>query len=362
MDFAPFRITHGDDEPSGENLEYDPAFISLELAAQTSEEQVFGDSVTPAQGPDHKEVVAQAKDVLSRSHDLRAAIFMAPSLLALEGMQGFVDCLGFIRWLLEEHWDTCHPQLDAEDDNDPTMRINAIIAISDLDNVLKPLRQTPLTESRNFGRFSLRDILIAEGEVAPPEGMDSPPDAQSVQAAFRDTNGEWMERLIQGVDAAEAHARAISAVFDDKTPGQGPDVDPLIKLMRLIKAKFAAYGVAGDGGEDEGGGDDGGDDGGAEGGAAGGGGGGGGGARAAGGGGGGGGGGAINTPQDVRNAIDRIIAYYQRAEPSSPVPLILGRARRLVGADFMAIIKDIAREGKSSVVNITGVDDDDDDD
>lgn len=347
MDLAPFRISHGDDEPSGENLEYDPAFISLELAAQSSAEQQFGDSFTPASGPDHKEVLEHARDVLQRSHDIRAVVFLAGSVLATEGLRGFADCTGFLRWMVEEHWATCHPQLDADDDDDPTMRVNAVVALADPDNVLRAIRQAQLTESRAFGRFSLRDILIAEGEITPPSDMESPPDASTVAAAFQDTSADWLAGLMAAVDAAHADVRAVSAVFDDKVPGRGPDLDPLIRILRQIRDKFTSFGVQGDteSGAAEGAGElsdmpagagapvgvsaTGARPSAAP--------------------------GAINSPQDVRNALDRIIAYYQRAEPSSPLPLLLLRAKRLVGADFMAIIKDMAPGGRDSVYMIGGI-------
>src|SRR5439155_26871758 len=40
--------------------------------------------------------------------------------------------------------------------------------------------------------------------------------------------------------------------------------------------------------------------------------------------------GEIRSPQDVVAALDRICFYYDRNEPSSPVPLLLQCARRLV--------------------------------
>jgi type VI secretion system protein ImpA len=65
--------------------------------------------------------------------------------------------------------------------------------------------------------------------------------------------------------------------------------------------------------------------------------------------------GAITTPLDVENALDRIMAYYAAYEPSSPVPVILKRAKRLVGADFMTIMKDIAPGGVDNVMLVGGI-------
>ena len=57
-------------------------------------------------------------------------------------------------------------------------------------------------------------------------------------------------------------------------------------------------------------------------------------------------------------ALDRIMAYYARSEPSSPVPLLLDRAKRLVGADFLSIIKDLANDSLTEVRRVGGLPED----
>jgi type VI secretion system protein ImpA len=52
--------------------------------------------------------------------------------------------------------------------------------------------------------------------------------------------------------------------------------------------------------------------------------------------------------------IDRICDYYARQEPSSPVPLILMRARGLVDKTFIDIMRDLAPDGLAQVTVVTG--------
>jgi type VI secretion system protein ImpA len=349
MAIADLLKSHGDDEPSGENLEYDPAFISLELAAQPGEERQIGDSIIAAEEPDHAEVIAQALDVLGRSHDLRAAVFLAQSMLRTKGFPGLAEVTAYIRGVLEQFWDTCHPQLDPEDDDDPTMRVNAVTSLTGLDTIQRAIRMTPLTDSRTFGKLTLRDIMIADGDVPPPPEMEEPPEQSTISAAFQDSNAEKVEAARAAVAQAMEDVAAIEAIFDDKVPTAAPDLSDLTNLLKQVLSKFAAYGFgeAEEAAEDEGGDED--DGGGGGGGAV---------ARGPagrGGGPGGGGSGAINGNQDVKAAIDRIIAYYARVEPSSPVPILLERAKRLVGADFLTIIKDMAADGLNSVYTIGGI-------
>ena len=365
MDLADLLKSHGDEEPSGENLEYDPAFISLELAAQPGEERQIGeDNIIPAEEPDHQEVIVQAMDVLGRSHDLRAAVFLANAMLRTRGLPGFAEVTAYIRGVLEQFWDTCHPQLDADDDDDPTMRVNAVASLAGQETILRAIRMAPLTDSRLMGRFSLRDILVADGELAVPAGMDNPPTPQEISAAFQDSNPEVLNTVRAAAAKAHADVLAIAKVFEERVPRQNPDLDLLERMLRQILNKFRDAGVTGDADPVQAGADagddanDGDDD------------------RAAAGegagsaaigrarpsaAGGGGGGGAINSQHDVRAAVERIIAFYARAEPSSPVPILLERAKRLVGADFVTIIKDMAPDGKDNVYLIGGLPPDEDD-
>ncbi|MEM6371295.1 MAG: type VI secretion system protein TssA [Pseudomonadota bacterium] len=345
MDLDALLQSHGDDAPSGEDMEYDPVFTELEIAATHGEERQMGDEILPPEDPDYKEVSAKAQEIMERSHDLRAGIFLAEAQLRLKGFPGFADATSYVARSLDEYWATCHPQLDADDDDDPTMRINAILALVDDARILRGVRRAPLTQSRTFGAISLREIAVAEGESTPTSDMENVPDAGQVSAAFQDTDEEVLRGISEAVATSLANVTAISAKFDEETPGQGPDLDPLIKLLKKANGKISsALGEPeGEAGAEEG------DE-----------------TEAAAGGGAampasvsGGPSGAINTPTDVQNALDRIISYYERAEPSSPVPLLLVRAKKLVGADFMTIVRDMAYDSVDRVNMIGGISDDD---
>ncbi|MCH2163564.1 MAG: type VI secretion system protein TssA [Marinovum sp.] len=341
MDLEVLLQSLGEDAPSGEDLEYDPVFTEMEIAAQPGEERQLGDQVIPAEDPDYKEVTAKAKDVLERSHDLRAAIFMAEAQLRLNGFPGFAKSTRYIARALDEYWETCHPQLD-EDDDDPIMRINAVLTLADPSRILRGVRAAPLSKSRMFGGVTLRDIAVADGEITPSEDMENVFDHAQIAAAFKDTDEDELAEIVGAVSQAHMDVTAISAVFDDKTPGQGPDLDPLLDLLAKAKASLggdAPEGEASDGDVES--------DAGAPVATA---------APMAG----GGGIGGINSPTDVQNAIDRIIAYYERSEPSSPVPILLMRAKKLVGADFLTIVKDMAPDGISNVNLVGGIEEEDD--
>lgn len=351
MDLAVLLQSKGDDAPSGDNLEYDPAFTEMELAAQPGEESVVGDERIDATDPDYATVEEKALEVLERSHDLRAAVFLTDALLQKEGLSGFAEATSYIRGCLEQFWDSCHPELD-EDDGDPIMRINAVQDLCGQPGgmggpspVYRSVRRCPLSDSRGFGRFSFRDMEVADGTIAAPDDMENIPDQATIGAAFQDSDDEVIAERLAAAELAAENIKAISAVFDEQTPGQGPELDPLLKLMQQICKRLRDYGNLGDASveaEEDGDVEEASAEGASVGRAP---------VAAA--------PGAINSPTDVANTLDRIIAYYQRAEPSSPLPLLLERAKRLVGADFLTIVNDMAPRGLENVQLIGGLEEDD---
>ena len=64
--------------------------------------------------------------------------------------------------------------------------------------------------------------------------------------------------------------------------------------------------------------------------------------------------GEVNTREDVIRVLDKACDYFSRHEPSSPVPLLLRRAKRLVSKGFMDIIQDIAPDGVNQIKAIAG--------
>ncbi len=339
MDLSSYLEPRSDEPPSGENLEYDPAFTDLEIAAQPGEERQMGDEVVAAEEQDWSDVEAKSLAVMDKSHDLRAAIYLAEAVLHTKGLPAFASSLGYVKSLLEEFWETCHPELD-EDDGDATMRINAVRGLASSDRMVRALRRTGLTDSRMFGQMTLRHLDVAEGRINMPADLEDIPDANSVAAAFKDTDEEVLSANADAVASALEDVSGIDAVFTDKTPGEGPDLEPLTTALKSIKQALARYADVGEEANEElsedaapart--------------------------AAAA-----PSGGGAINSPEDVTMMLDRIMDYYARCEPSSPLPILLERSKRLVNADFLTIIEDMAKEGLDEVRQIGGLKQDDDD-
>ena len=55
--------------------------------------------------------------------------------------------------------------------------------------------------------------------------------------------------------------------------------------------------------------------------------------------------GIIQSRLEAIRAIDAVVLFFRTHEPSSPVPLLMERAKRLVAKDFMQVLAEIAPEG-----------------
>ena len=64
--------------------------------------------------------------------------------------------------------------------------------------------------------------------------------------------------------------------------------------------------------------------------------------------------GDINSREDVVRMLEKMCDYYQRHEPSSPIPLLLQRAKRLVSKSFLEALQDVAPDAMKQANVVLG--------
>jgi type VI secretion system protein ImpA len=330
-----------DDKPCGEDFTYHPSFQNLETLSRGKPETQF----SQAEDPDWKEVRDAAIEVLGQSKHLTAGVILTVSLIKIGGLEGLRDGLAAMRGMTEKYWNDVYPKLDPDDNNDPTERLNILNNLSSGGEPYKftsHVKQIVVCESPAMGRITLGQIIAAKDRAAKPDGKEggSDPDMNQIQAAFRDAGPDAAKTTLGLVTETIGHAQGIEG-FLDSTIGAGRGVnfeslDKLLEEMKRTVEPFAADGEtaeasAGNGeaaGETSGGRPA---------------------AR-----GGVGMSGTIRSRADVIKALDLICDYYRDNEPSSPVPLIIQRAQRLVDKDFMTIMSDLTPDALSQLQVITG--------
>jgi len=313
-----------EEAPTGENLKWDRRFLEVERLAEGKE----GTQFSEPEEPNWREVRDGCVEVLARGRHLKMATLLTLAAVKIEGYTGLRDGLAVVEGYLKQYWDTVYPQLDAEDNNDPTERVNSLFALTtpmatfgDKLKFLDRIYEAPLCEGQISGKFSLRDIAIAAGTLAFDEETAGRPKPTLglIDSAFKETDPARLTEIDAAIDQAAASVQAIDQVFSEKLrPGEGPNLQPLKALLKDASVQLKSRtGQATP--EDP--------------------------AAAAQGGSGGGGGGAaaasisgeVTSAQDAIRAMEKVVAYYERHEPSSPVPLIVKGALLMVGRGFLDI-------------------------
>jgi type VI secretion system protein ImpA len=64
--------------------------------------------------------------------------------------------------------------------------------------------------------------------------------------------------------------------------------------------------------------------------------------------------GEIQSRQDALLMLDRVIHYLQQSEPGNPAPLLIERAKKLIGVSFLEIIQNLAPNALDTIETVTG--------
>jgi len=332
-------------QPCGEDLEYDANYGALERATRGKSEQVFGNTIVPAEPPDWTQVQREAIELFKRTKDLRIAAYLTQALIRTQGWNGFCDGLTLIHGLLAQYWESVYPLLDPDDDNDPTSRINTIVTLCDPEMTLDGLRFAPLVNARGIGSFGLRDWQIANKEITPPKGAPAP-ELNVIEAAFQQVEFSVLQATATAISQSRQLIANIEAVLLTQVGvGAAPDMTALSDLTKEAEKVIAAplalrveqapelandsvvesstdemqMVVANTGQPATSGTLN-----------------------------------AINNRNDVIRALDLLCDYYQKQEPSSPIPLLLRRAKLLVKKDFLEILQELAPDGLAQAQALRG--------
>lgn len=313
------------ESPSGSNLESDADFLALETAASVKTERLVGGDGSAAEGPDWNSVASRALGLLERTKDVRVLCHLAIAELHRTGVQGFAQALHLMREMLEAHWVSIHPELDPEDDPSlPLSRVMALAALT-VPPVVTGLRRAPLVVSRAIGPLSLNDI-------APLQGA---PDATRVHAIFVETPLPELEGCVKALKGGLDDLQGIERVFQTHVPDRGPDLRALVQFFQqaheAVRVRFEerrateqpAEAAAGDGPAEAA-------------------------PRTR------GLSGDILSREDVVRALDKISVYFEKNEPSSPIPLLVERCKRLVTMTFLEIVNDLAPDGLKQAHLVVG--------
>ena len=371
FDFDPWLRPLEGENPSGESLRDDPLFHELERLTEPRIEVARDERNNPIAETrvpvDWAEVLRQAEALRPRGRDLRLLVIVTRALANERGLAGLGDGLTLIARTLGDHWESLHPELrDGPPRDAARRRVNALAQLQgDPEGLLGDLRGMEMMAPRGVGRISGRDLergmMSVQAVLAAAPRMATEADKAALAAAQdellsrvgrgckaeADANPEGIARTRdEARAAAEAVAavetalrarlgeappalgdlaaflagvagtldRALSSAAAAPAPAEGasaaPAPGPATAGAGAVPAVFA-------GGFPDG----------------------------------------LASREEVVRCLDLVIAFYDRTEPSSPIPHLVRRVRRMVPMDFLQLMEDLAPSGLKEFRLLAGVPD-----
>ena len=374
MELEPFLVRVGDGDASGSELRNDPRFHAverlLEPAARSFRLENIRTGGTGSVAIDWSEILSQSADLAPTGRDIRLLVIVARALANAEGFDGMRQGLDLLTSTVDQHWDTVHPVLReaASPREAATRRINALFQLENSDNgLLCDLEFATVLSPRGIGPVTVGDLCAGgltrnQAQTELPSGLGEKEmtelllrheaRANRVTAACRAQaieRPEEMAALTQSVEAVRTALAALEAALTARVGenGVGVKFKELDKVLSRTLAPLAAAqsqaapgaaasevtamaepsapppatngahpppaasGIPG----------------------------------------------AVNSRRDVERCLDMIIDFYERTEPSSPIPHLARRMRKMVPMNFLQLMEEIAPSGMKEFKNVAGVDD-----
>ncbi|MBU3031498.1 type VI secretion system protein TssA [Paracoccus marinaquae] len=382
MDLESLLAPLAGEQPSGVELRNDARFHSIERLLEPASRQhrvkadgSINDSAAPV---DWSSVLSQGEELAREGRDLRLLVILVRGLYATEGFKGLSQGIGLLQRSVGDFWDSLYPRL--RDRDDPQMaaiaRSNALRQLDNDDNgLLGDLRYGIAFSPRGIGPVTFDDVAgipLSDFDVQSRMASGLSKDekdaklarhqeranrARAACRAMAAEQGEDVAAMAAEIGTCLAGIEALISVFAEKAGSDGASGLSLRELSDFLascrksletavaeaNATTAATqpdtgassepgpaaaaqspqpapsavvgnGAAGKLGE-------------------------------------------INSRGDVEIALDRIVAFYERTEPSSPIPHVARRLRRMVAMDFLQLMNEIAPSGLKEFRNIAGLDD-----
>ena len=364
-------------DPAGEELRNDPRFHQLERdlepAARDRRRETLAGGGTGNAAIDWGGLLDQSRDLAASGRDVRLLVIAVRAVVAQESFDGLAQGLTMLAETANRHWAHLHPTLRENPSKQQAAlrRINAFKQIENAENgLLSDLEYNTAAQARGMGIVSGADLAAAA--LTPAQQLGERTDAMNdkdraeflaeaearvnrvtgVLRALQAERPDDLRALAEGVAASQAALAALEAALDAHVleNGVGVRFTAFAKFLTRIAATLSAYSVAETAqpqGEvmapvDA--------------------------AVAA--------GPApvagamangaappagpapmparISTRAEVERALDLIIDYYERIEPSSPIPHLAKRMRKMVPMNFLQLMAELAPSGMKDFQGVVG--------
>jgi type VI secretion system protein ImpA len=333
------------DQPCGDpNIEYSGEFIA------------FRDEFSLLDGGDNRTKLGgvwsavhdRGLKLLGVSRHVRLYYFLGLSELLTRGLAGFAELLNTLALACETQWADLHPQADPDDPDDLIDRVIALEEFAGSLVLQRLIREQILGTDRLLGTFRVRDVLVAENRFTLTENSEPTLPRADCEQILSAMKPEMLDSLHKHLASLIDSTVRIQVAAQNGVPNASINLSALLNVLQTVEmfvrpfcqsdAAVASAEALHDAAADlptagtaiqqapvaAG--------------------------RAL----------AVNGPQDVIKVLDLVIKYYQDNEPSSPVPYLIRRAKRLVSVDFIALVRDLSPDSLHAMKTLFGIENESD--
>jgi len=331
-------------QPAGPDVEYESDYSVLnDIVTPPKVGMIAVDASGDQNDVNWQEGKSLALKLASQTRDLRIAVRLCRCLTETDGVEGLCAAIGLIKALIADMWVDLHPQLDSDDNMDLTFRFNSLAMMSAPDFIAR-LDTICVAKTKLGDVASLHTIELSSGKRVSDSADERTQATGIVSDAFSHEPIENLSQRKAIIDQAVKDLRDIPQIwsehvavlgaerlenglaFDAGVPPQFNELATKLSNMsrymaeRLPELDTSEESLA-DGNT---------------------------GSKLARGG--------IVTRDDAGRELDKIVEWFRKNEPSSPVPMMLERAKMMISRSFLDIVSELGDSGLNEVRKAAGQD------
>ena len=240
--------------PSGQNLRYDPVYDKIREARRADEEIQVSEEASKRDVWKHEikkadfiQVTKLATEALSkRTKDLQIAAWLTEALVAQERIPGLTQGLELLRGLIANFWETLYPEVE---DDDLLLRAAPVEWVGSF--LHEQVRKVPVTknkldwckfqESRRVGyekdaegneaKTTARQVAISEKKCT----------GEEFDQAVKNTGESYYRQLATDLAAADNSVQALEHLCDEKFGRDAPNFANLKKALEDLQDLVREY-------------------------------------------------------------------------------------------------------------------------
>ncbi|RYX88632.1 MAG: type VI secretion system protein TssA [Comamonadaceae bacterium] len=216
-------------EPCGPSLEYDHEFTLLlaRMAPRTGVQ--YGSFLNTPETPHWAEIERDCRRLLSRSLDINLLVWLCRAATHQRQAAGLPQALAALNAVLHAWPQDIHPQLTIDGEYEPSVRANALAALSDPHGLMGDVLDLQLAGDTRPG-LTVRDVARAFNTSRPTTGASRESMGRELDKLRRGRGDDEVSAISQLTQAA-TRLHEINGWAQRELGEMAPDLTPLSRLL-----------------------------------------------------------------------------------------------------------------------------------